>query len=674
MLWFNGKGSRFERLTFDGAGKAAAGFEFKWNSRDPKDGQTSSHRLCLSDMVFQDMGYGFDGGGKLGWLDSEVLLRRCKFLRCKEYGIGLRHFNSCNYWIWQCEFVDCKVGVSNEPPPLGGFFYVNECLFRNSTEADATTFHTCYCAMRDNVSIGSRRFFHAKAHGSLVHLQRNTIIDPKADDAMVFNTEGNVHLMDNVVVSRPGQTVGPVVRCGKMLSALGNTFTVRNPIQNREYGQLYELDTKVVDRNTLNPAIPRLPGVLPRNPGPVFDVAKNADEQVVQKAINSAAEHARKHAGTRPVVHLSLGSYRITRPLVVPAETAIEIAGDGVVMAPDRLRGTLLEWAGKDFSGPVMRLQGPSKAVLRDFGVVGPSRAPKTQPPVDRPPAASLKTAILVDQCDQAGARLHLEACNTEATAGIGLFADQLDNAGVQLFAHEGVGVSNEWKRQWDEAGRRDPLFPYPAVRVLGGPKTKAGKATAARVDLFGCNTGRFDVRDGARLLVRDTWNENAGLPFHMTLTGNGRITYDTDNDSIYTHPRLKDAGPGYVLDNFKGEFTLLNVIGNFNAEHPLLGFRGDCTGGKVLVLGVGGVKRVGWQPDPKQAAGSQMEVLHCWLGKVPKNPAPDAAFVKAMLRDTREARPTVLGQLPADVTDVRMYRVHTDRARIGLHLIPQRD
>ena len=670
MMWFNGRGSRFERLTFDGAGKAGAGFEFKYESRDPKDGQTSSHRLCFADVVFQDLGYGFDGGGKLGWLDSEVLMRRCKFLRCKEYGIGLRHFNACDYWIWQCEFVDCKVGVSNEPPPWGGSFCVSESLFRGSLEADATTFHSGYFAMRDNVSIGSKRFFHAKAHGSAITLQRNKIIDAKADDALLFDTDGNIHLMDNVVISRAGQTSGPVVRGRAIVSALGNTFTLAKPIQTT--GRLYERDTRVVDRDTLHAALPELPGVLPRNTGPVFDVVKGADGRDVQEAIDKAAAHARKHPGTRPVVHLSLGTYRVTRTLLVPAGAPVEVAGDGVVMGPDKLRGTLLQWAGTDEVGPVVRLQGPNKAVLRDFGVVGPAPSAKYAPPRDRPPPAPITTAMEIDGCDQPGALIHLEACNMEATTGAGVLVDRLDNARVQMFGHEGRGLGDTWKREWDKVGRNDEMFPFPSVRVVGGPRTKAREATTARVDLFGCNTGRFDVRNGARLLIRDTWYENANLPFHMILTGNGRVTYDTGKDAMFTHPQQKEAGAGYVLDNFKGELTLLNIVGHFSQEHPLIGFQGDCTGAKVLALGESTGAKAGWQPDPKQTGGGKVAVINCRSGAPVPDVSADDGFVQAMLRDTREARPKPLGELPAEVTDVRMYRVHTQGARVGLLLRPQ--
>ncbi len=269
MFWFNGRNSRFERLTFDGAGKAASGFAFKWQTQK-RPNRAPSHRISLADMVFKDMAIGVDGGGKQCWLDSEVLIQRCQFLRCSQFGIGLHHFNSVDYWVWHCTFIDCNVGVSNEPKPHGGVVHVYESLFRGSKEADFTIWHAGFFALRNNTSIGSRRFVHAKnngPNGALINLQGNHVVDTLEPDAIVLETQGNVNLMDNVIVSRAGAK-GPVVRAGVSagappwegnasnfhdgwapmgLSVIGNAFTVAEPIE--VHGQLLELDTRIAARS-----------------------------------------------------------------------------------------------------------------------------------------------------------------------------------------------------------------------------------------------------------------------------------------------------------------------------------------------------------------------------------------------------------------------------------------
>ena len=274
MFWFNGANSRFERLTFDGAKKAHAGFAFRWNDmKDPK--QWPSHRISLADVRFQDSAIGFDGGGKTLGLDSEVLFERCKFFRCTQAGANTRHFNACDWWFWYCEFDDCNRGVTNVTRPYGGHFHVYESVFRNSTEADISIYHTAFFGIRNNYSIGSKRFFHAEnngPNGSLVTLQGNTIVDSQEPDTLYFETIGNINLMDNVVISR-ADAKGPVVRAEvslanapaaqrqadeekfpdgfvpMTLSAIGNTYTVADPIS--VHGRKLEMDTKVVDRSTL---------------------------------------------------------------------------------------------------------------------------------------------------------------------------------------------------------------------------------------------------------------------------------------------------------------------------------------------------------------------------------------------------------------------------------------
>ena len=288
-------------------------------------------------MVFKDMAIGVDGGGKQCWLDSEVLIQRCQFLRCSQFGIGLHHFNSVDYWVWHCTFIDCNVGVSNEPKPHGGVVHVYESLFRGSKEADFTIWHAGFFALRNNTSIGSRRFVHAKnngPNGALINLQGNHVVDTLEPDAIVLETQGNVNLMDNVIVSRAGAK-GPVVRAGVSqagappwegnasnfhdgwapmgLSVIGNAFTVAEPIE--VHGQLLELDTRIADREALLPLTkaPELPGVLPRYNRQVFEVAAGSDSAAIQTAIDAAVKVAAAKPDAWPVVHLRKGTIRCSR-------------------------------------------------------------------------------------------------------------------------------------------------------------------------------------------------------------------------------------------------------------------------------------------------------------------------------------------------------------------------
>jgi hypothetical protein len=691
MFWFNGMNSRFERLTFDGAGKAFSGFALRWNQNGDKSGQGSSHRISLADVWFKDSAVGFDGGGKLMWLDSEVLLQRCRFTRCSLAGASTRHFNACDWWFWYCQFEDCARGVTNVTPYYGGHFHVYNSIFRRSTEADISIYHSAFFGIRDNVSIGSKRFFHAEnngANGAQITLQRNTIIDPQADDALWFETIGNVHLMDNTIISRPG-TKSPVVRagialttapewevknnvkafqdgwCPVSLTALGNTFTVAYPFEVR--GKFWEADTRVIDAKRLKFAEPVLPGVLPRRTERVFEVTAGGDGAAIQAAIDAAAQFAAQQKGRRPIVHLPMGTYAIANTLTMPANQQIQLVGDGYYQWPDGGKGTILRWSGTDATGAVLRCKGPSKVLIRDLGIIGP---PAQNRGTAGPPVAQLAAGIVVENADQLGGRVYLQECDINAYYGVGLLAAGIDKTRVQAIAHEGGGYDYNWRRDWDRVAADDPMMPYPAVRVIGSPQAKAGKAITGQVELYGCNCATYDVRDGGSLLVRDQWCENNNLPFHMFLTGNGRLTLDTCKEALFLHPSLKDVGAAYRFKDFTGSFTLLNVGGE-TYGNPLMSFAGDCTGARILGLGNCGDGGPAWLPDTAKTAGAKLGLLQP-RGQLPNLPnvgdtSPD--YIQTMLQQTRDARLAPITATPTGATDVRLYRVWTERVRVGLDL-----
>ena len=699
MFWFNGRNSRFERLTFDGAGKAASGFAYKWHNKDnPKE--TWAHRISLADMVFKDMAIGFDGGGKQCWLDSEVLMQRCRFERCTQFGVGLHHFNSVDYWLWHCTFTDCGVGVSNEPKPHGGVVHVYDSVFRNSKEADFTIFHAGFFALRNNFSQGSRRFVHAKNNGpwgANMHLQGNVVVDTTEPDAVWLETIGPIQFTDNTFLSRTGAT-GPVVRAGVGLagapkwevesnakafidgwapvgvSAVGNVFTVTNPFAVK--GQLVEVDTRVTSREELAALAkaPVLPGVLPRRGRKVFEVAAGADDVAIQQAIDEASKLAAAQPDAWPVVHLPQGLYQLRKTVVVPVGARIQIAGDGCYTWPDGPKGTMLVWADEQAVGPALLLKGPAKARLRDFGVTTPEPWRRSDPKLrtegpnglKSPPHAALAAAIVAENIDQAGGRVHLQECNPDALFGVGTLVEGLDHTLVQAIAVEGTGADTWNRAAWAGQQKTDPRAPYPAIRVIGGPLAKAGKPVPG-VIVQGGDTGRWDVREGGKLVVRDVWYESNWAPFHMFLRGNGRFTLDCAYDAQYTHPSLTGE-VSYVFDGWKGQFSSICVGGAYDAANPVLSFAGDCQGGKVLFLGNGGDKG---SAAPQAACGAMLVDLNRKIGSTfQPNPAKiPVDELRDLLADDRSARVQPLTPTPDGVTDLRLSRIWTWHGEVGVYL-----
>lgn len=650
MIWANVRFARFARITWDGAGKAGAAFEYKWDDR--KDlRQTSSHHVEHADEVFKDVGYGIDGGGKQGWLDSENLVVRCRFQRCTEYGIGLRHFNSVNYWVWECLFEDCKVGVSNVPPPLGGGFHVYRSVFRGSTEADLSLKHAGFFGIRGNVSIGSRRFFHAlnnDVNGAKIVLQGNTVIDSVEPDAVLLETLGPVSLVDNVFASRAAQTSGPVVRMAApapgALQTIGNQFTVENAIEVK--GKHFALDDRVVGRETLKLAVPDFVGVSPRCESSAIEVRSGAGAAELQKAIDTAAGQTRIVGAV--VVHLPAGDYAIDKTLTVPAGAPVRLVGDGF--------DTVLRWSGRELDKPVLRLLGPSRASVRDLTV----RGPKLERRLPIPPV--VEKAIVVEGADQAGGQVGLWLTRANADEA-GLVVDGLDETAVRAVGFEGgPGLDRR------DIGKDDqnPPAPYPAVRVIGGPKARAGKA-AARVVLYGSNAGRFDVSNGGSLVERDSWYEQNNYPRYGVLRGTGDLTLDCGR---IARPHPKITGPALLLDGFQGRLTLLNYYGSDNEKRPLLEFRGDCAGAQVLLLGYDG-QGPNYLPDPAATRGARLEWVNCRQhpNALDDHGGADAAFLRRMLAPARAELPGSQGPAPEGATDVQFRRVTTEAARVGIHI-----
>lgn len=687
MMWFNGKNSRFGRFTWDGNGKARAGLLFHWNGRGKNIDQGPSYRLKLLDLRFKDMGTGVDAGGKLGWLDSEVVLQRCIFTNCSEYGIGLRHFNAVDWWIWNCRFEDCGVGVSNEPGPQGGVFHVYESTFLRSKRADMSIFHTGFFAARDNISIGSNRFYHARNHGvngAAMTLQNNTIQDTVQPDAILLETCGPITLLDNTVISRPGHA-GPAIRVAVdartsppaavpenaprveehylpvAVTAIGNQATVEPVLEVK--GALTEHGSGLVDVERLDAGSLPLPVPLPVSEAKVFEVPAAATQADLQQAIDAAATWARENDGQRPVVHLPPEGIELTETLILPADTPLALIGDGAYKWYDGMRGTILRWNGTDGGGPMLNLQGPSKVLLQGFSLLNPKVKNLRRQKTPLHPAA-VTAGIVVEKCDQPGARVFLENCDIGAN-GSGVLVDRTDWLQVEMRAHQGSGL-NTWSDNWTVNDNRDWL-PFPSVRVIGGERTASGEETTGRVDLFGVNTGRFRVDNGGRLLVRDMWYESNWAPFHIRFEGSGRFTFDCAYDWPFTSKAIK--GPaGYTFDTFRGKASFISIIGVFDDNSHQMAFAGDCSDANILLAGTRAPLTA--LPEPTDAAGATLHRLATLADLAPvKSTTPDPAWLEDMVSQTRTARPQRPAPSPAGITDVRLYDIWTDGGRIGLHL-----
>lgn len=632
MLFCNGvRFARYGRITWDGSGKKVTAVFHEWDGHTPNAATGLQH----TDEWFRDVAFGIRAG-KPHFMDAECNVLRCKFQRVSVAGVRIQSFNALDWFIWDSEFDDCNVGVTNDPG--AGNFHVLRNIFRNSKVADITMRNACYFSIRHNLSISSNRFIEARDIGGWavdLTLQGNTIIDPAETVAISINNPGPTLLFDNVVKSRAGVTEGPVVRLAAGLDgeyvAVGNTFTVLKPFTAR--GRFLELETKIAVAKTITP--PALPGaVTPQSKQrPVIELPASATAVELQAAIQKA--NALK--GKRPIIHLPAGGYALEQTVTIPAELDVQLVGDG--------NQTRLNWTGAA-NGTIFALAGPVRATFRDLSMWGDN---------------GKATGIRVTNCDQPGARIFGDDLWVHGCREYGLLVDGLEQADVSLrtFYHsDNTGVS---------------------VKVAGGPHAAVGERTPARTVIFGGASSNsafnYDVSNGGRLMAQDIWYEGAP-PTFMKLSGTGSFTLSGAQiapgrpgpNALQTDPTYA----GITLDDFRGKATFLTTI--FGTRVMV---RGDGDGANLLLMGIQANDAEYLVSPPAKARVAVINSRRYASGpegapptrSLPDVGTPDPQWVLQMLEQVRTDTPRLLTTIPDHATDLRFFRVSIDSCATGMHL-----
>ncbi len=497
--------SRIARLTLDGRGKAGIALLY---------GPAFSTYNETSDLVFKDARAGlvFGGPSTNGQAENEVL--RCRFLRC-DTGVQTVNWNSMDIWVWYGRFEDCGRGVYN----VMGNWHVWESLFLRSRVADLSTMNLMAFSVVNNTSVGSRRFFDfSTGHtwGSPVSLTGNRVLDPTGDWAVILDNAGPYLVVDNVF--RLSDKTRGIRQTWGDQTLVGNTYSRADAVEER--GRFRRIAEKVVRAQDIPDTLPTLPPTPPHRERKVFEVHAGADGAAIQQAIDAAA----RLKGQRPVVHLPMGAYKVEKTLVIPAGCDVQFVGDGAGETATRLN-----WAGLA-GGVVLRLEGPSRATLRDFYVHAPEGR-----------------ALVVTGADQPGGRIFADQLNTSGptspprTRTAALRVDGLDHTDVLLRALEGSGNAGAW------------------VEVVGGRQATAAKnPVCVFTGATGSAAGQYDVREGGRLVVRGVYHERSSDSLTgLHLTGSGTLSIDATRFSYATSPKA----PTVAADNFRGLFTLATCI-----------------------------------------------------------------------------------------------------------------
>jgi len=547
MLNFqNSASTALERISFNGNNIAGTGLSLQWNGQG--NYFPSTHHI--SDDVFQNMQIGISGGalGK-GYQDSasEVSIERSKFINDSSAGVYLDDWNTVNWWIRDSLFQNNYNGVSCD----AGGFHVYNSVFLNSKSGDIYAANNGYMGLRNNYSSGSPYFYYGDGPTSahlISDIQNNAILNSSGTAITILNP-GPASLLGNTIQNASGNTK-PAVYFGanvaNNITAVGNTFTVANPINIKSGTNSYlNFNNTTVSGSTINIAQPTLAATPRQSNSPVIEVTSFTGS-AIQNAINQAVQ---QYSGQRPIVHLRSGAYAVSSTIVIPANSDVRLLGDtgNKPFNPTSTSGSST-LTGNNLAGPVLEIDGPSHAVVQNIGI--------------NSTGSTFSQGILVKGADQPSGRILMDQVITNgyANSGAGLNVQGLDYTVID--------------------GINDQFQGAQGVNVIGGARAQSGLSTTARVSLVGGFTGpSFNVDKGGNLLVEDSWYENGVTRYPvLNLTGSGYLTLD--NVKLAFTGSAAASTPNMNVNNFTGRLTInggafsgvsLNITGSNSATNVLV-------------------------------------------------------------------------------------------------------
>ena len=594
----------------------------------------------------------------VGSYAAEVAVYRCQFLGLTGAGFIAQNWNTLNWFFQYDTFDDCYRGLTNYPSgepntadAAGGFCAYN-CVFIGSTNSDIALGNTGYFSFRSNYSIGSNHFLSAATNGNCdVDIQDNTILDTilnpiEQDDCGPFT------LIDNVIRYTPHGSGGSdyVFYCSVgwtdvVNNFVGNTFSAASHVYNTA-GNLGWNEIDDTTGATIAASQPDLPGPLPNFDRPIIEVAAGASAATIQAAIDSAVA---EYNGLHPVVHLPPGNYSINQTIVFPANSDVQLVGDGSTDSAGLsvVSGTRFLWTGSG-NGPIVELQSPSHATLRNISVNANGTS---------------ALGIYVEDSDQVGSRVYMQQSKAVAATQYDVWVNGVDQTDVELpFFQVGGGIPG----------------PVTAVGIYasGGILGAAGTPGPAQVDLFGGNSGSmqaaYQVANDASMLVEDCWYEDDdnNEPQFVDLTGSGNLTLQNDETSVTYNASV----PAYNVSGFTGKFAMLGVL-----EHGQLALQSNCTA-STDVLALGNCYGP-YMSSGDYFADNSTSAQYALVGDSQPNasgdnsPTPNQgtadnnAFILSMLAQARTDVYTPVTPINYGVTDVRFYGVIASGGQDGMEI-----
>ncbi len=322
--------SRYVGLSWDGAGKAAVGFDHASEKRF----ETEIRHEYEAFRRFRE--YGLRVGNEQKLASAEILYRNCLFEDCGT-ALGFLTFNDYDNTVDRCEFRRCGVGIRDNK----GNFYARNCHFERSLVCDFILGSEHGSSIRRCTSFGSRRFLEEPFTIAPVTVQDCQVqdwTDPEA--AVVLN--GSPVLMFDCAFRKTGSTV-PVIKMGggQRLLLCNNKVLAGAKLYDALAGAtIYDIPPgkRKPQVRSATQSFLRETATVPTR---VFDArqdsgakgdGKTDDTAALQRTIDAA-----RAAGKGALAYLPLGAYVITKTL--------QVAGQDYTVGGAGYRCTLL-WRG----------------------------------------------------------------------------------------------------------------------------------------------------------------------------------------------------------------------------------------------------------------------------------------------------------------------------------------
>lgn len=641
MFWANGSAYfKLSRFTWNANGRKdmeGVGVHWKDHWKDAKTQSFASLNIDLSDNYFiGGFKYGISGGLSNGANDSEITIRRCLFQGCTQAGIRIDGFNALDYWVWDCKFIGCYIGISC----TNGNYHVYRSFFSHNTETDLFNRNPYYCSVRSCYSTGSNAFsadYGASSNPFKRIFQDNTVVN-LAKYPIEYYHLGKLTLWDNRLGKVRDTSKHYWANTGSWapgiyeIMSINNKFDIKNPYRNTQKPMtnfIVKDDYSAIIKDNPAPFIQAMdvtPPFVRRN---VFELKDGATADEIQSVINQAAVLK----GKRAIVHLGIGSYVLDHPLHIPAGSDLQLCGDGLIYATQLQRKNDPSFLRE----PMITVEGPTSVVIRDLQL---GRVAEHDP----------VTAIGFKNVDQRTAQIHIEQLDSRADTS--LFSNRLNYLYIE----------------------KDNSFFSNGTCIIGGDQMVRGAGTSG-VYCFGAQFVNLDVRQNGIFMAKDCWWEG---PINVPLNLSGSGTISIDGGMIATGKQ--DSTPTVKINNFKGKVSLMNMylhgailpgtglndlsllVWNIHFIHKMnvLDFFGTGVPYKAAFLGL--------NAQCMDAKNKACAMIYSVTDKM-SDKLDLPVFLDDMTTLTRKSKPVKYNNLPAGVSNIYISRVSIGTMGKGIAL-----